>query len=64
MLQVCFILRKYSKIFRMKSTSNKMSSFAELFPTKTSFVVFISYMSLFINQGKHRFKIKFVLFKS
>lgn len=27
-------------------------TFNELFPTKTSFFVFISYMGLFINQGK------------
>jgi len=27
-----------------------------LFPTTTSFVIFISYMALFINQGKHCFK--------
>lgn len=30
---------------------NPMSSFRNLFPTKLSFVVFIAYMALFINQG-------------
>jgi UDP-sugar transporter A1/2/3 len=32
--------------------SNKgVCDFKELFPTKISFIVFISYMALFINQG-------------
>lgn len=34
------------------STLMNSQTFNELFPTKTSFFVFISYMGLFINQGK------------
>ena len=32
--------------------SENAKVFKELFPTKLSFIVFVSYMGLFINQGK------------
>jgi hypothetical protein len=62
MLQICLFLKKYNTRLIMKSSvTNKndfLSNYKELFPTKMSFVVFISYMALFINQGKfsiHKF---------
>lgn len=35
-----------------ESTKSVFGSLKNLFPTKMSFVVFVSYMGLFINQGK------------
>jgi hypothetical protein len=34
------------------SEVNFFQKYKDLFPTKLSFVIFISYMALFINQGK------------
>jgi len=54
MLQICLFFKKYNTRLIMKNSIVKndfFTNYKELFPTKMSFIVFISYMALFINQG-------------